>query len=361
METLFTIEEFNKVKKIPVAFIMGKERSGTTLLQTFLNGHPNIVAPPEFEFVVLLYPRFGKIKKWSEKTVHDFITELYREPWISKIWRVDREKLTSMLMAIKDNADYASVCKVVYYYMRENKEDIILISDKNPIYVLFIKTILKIFPEAKFIHLVREPRDNVNSHLKSFKINNLRYIAMKWRYYNGILNKAKIRMPARFHTVIYEHLVEKPEVEMKKLCLFLGVTYTEKMTENTFPESLQKLVGEKSIYALASDIHVNLLKPVNTSNIGKWRKSLTPWQIQMTEAITGKFASKNYPYDISAGNYHLHFGQKVQILKSRIVYLVWQVFTRTRYRSYRLNKLYNRFNIVVGRETKAFGRVLREN
>ena len=94
MDAEITKEEFKKIKKIPMVFIMGKERSGTTLLQTLLDAHPNIVAPPESEFIVLLYPRFGKIKKWTKKKIYDFLEELYQEPWITKIWCINRTYLT---------------------------------------------------------------------------------------------------------------------------------------------------------------------------------------------------------------------------------------------------------------------------
>ena len=197
-----------------MVFVMGKERSGTTLLQTFLDGHPNIVAPPESEFVALLYPRFGKIKRWTEKDIYNFIEELYKEPWITKIWRIDRKLLTSILLSIKDEADYSSICKVIYYCMRGEKQNILLIADKNPIYILLINTLSTIFPEAKFIHLVREPRDNVSSHLNSFKVNNVRFVSMKWLAYNTILNKAQMRFPGKFHTLLYENMVTEPELDI---------------------------------------------------------------------------------------------------------------------------------------------------
>ncbi len=67
MSTVISTEEFGGVETSPMLFILGKERSGTTLLQTLLDTHPNIVGPPESKFVLLLYPRFGNIKSGGRK------------------------------------------------------------------------------------------------------------------------------------------------------------------------------------------------------------------------------------------------------------------------------------------------------
>jgi len=361
MNAEITKEEFTTIKKIPMVFIMGKERSGTTLLQTFLGGHPNIVAPPESEFILLLYPRFGKIKKWTEKNIREFIDELYKEPWITKIWRIDRSFLTSVLLSIREGADYASICKVIYYCTRNSKENIVWISDKNPIYILFIKTLLKIFPEAKFIHLIREPRDNVNSHLKSFKVNNVKFVAMKWVAYNTILMKAKIVIPEKFHTVRYEDLVESPAVKMKEICKFLNIDFNDRMVHNAFPENLKAFNNQQLILERAKQIHVNLLQPVNTSNIGKWKNDMSLYNIKLVEKIAGNFAAKNFNYVMEEGSNGTSIGMKIQIIKSRIIYYCWQFFTRMKYKSYWFNRAYTNFNILIGRETRVFGKVLRES
>jgi hypothetical protein len=360
MDNTLTQQEFNKIKNTPMVFIMGKERSGTTLLQTFLDTNPSIVGPPESEFIVLLYSRFGKIRKWSEKDIYNFIEELYKEPWITKIWRIDRKLLTDMLISIKDVADYASICKVIYYCMRRDKENILWISDKNPMYVIFINTLLKIFPEAKFIHLIRDPRDNVNSHLNSFKVKNVRFLSMRWLYYNIFLNEVKMRVPGKFHTLLYESMVENPELEMKKICAFLNIPFSGEMVKNTFPERLKSFTGQKLIHDRVLDIHANLLKPVNTSNIGKWRTEMSRERIEIVESITGAFAAKNYGYRINAESKPIYIN-KIKNLNSRVVYYCWQLFTQIRYNNYRFNRLYTKFNILIGRETRVFGKVLRES
>jgi hypothetical protein len=354
MNAEITLEEFEKIRKIPMVFILGNERSGTTLLRTLLNSHPNIIATPESKFAVKLYPRFGKIKKWTEKDVHNIINELYKESFFLKIWRIERTLLTSRLLSIKDLVDYSSVCKIIYFSMRNDKENILVIIDKNPIYVLFIPVLLKIFPEANFIHLVRDPRDNVNSHAKSFGVQNIGFAAQKWLGFNKILRKARQLMPNRIYLLLYEDMAGETELNMKKLCSFLGVNYNKAMLLNTFSDHLKSFDTEKPIIDRAKEIHSNLFEPVNTSNIGKWKKDMSPDKIKLVEKITGKFAAHNFNYVIDQNQLSISSGTAINIFKSKIVYYCWQLFTRIRYKSYWFNNTYSKINIFLGREIKRF-------
>ncbi len=351
-ESKYSKEEFDLIKKIPMLFVMGKERSGTTLLQTLLDSNPNIVAPPESEFIILLYPRFGKIKNWTEKDVLNFIEELFKDPFIANIWRLNRDQITSKLLSIKDYADYPSICKVIYYTMRGEKDNILWISDKNPMYVIFIDRLLLLFPEAKFIQIVREPRDNIYSHLQSFKATNPAFLAQKWVAYNNILRKNKLESPEKFHTILYEDLVQNPELTMKTISEFLKVLYTDKMVHNTFPERLKAFSDQQFVMDRAQMLHSNLLQPVNTTNIGKWKKGMRSADLRTVEKITGSFAAENYNYDITPNASKSSLFLNIKIFFIKILYSIWQAFTRMKYKSYWFNNLYTKANLMIGRETR---------
>src|ERR1700677_3706000 len=115
MQNTISIEELDKIRKIPMAFILGKGRSGTSLLQNMMDAHPAIIGPPESKFVVLLYPLFSHIKKWKESDILLFVDSLYIEPLFATLWHIDRKELTEKLLSIKDFADYSLLCKIVYY------------------------------------------------------------------------------------------------------------------------------------------------------------------------------------------------------------------------------------------------------
>ena len=64
---------------LPIVFILGKGRSGTTLLQTMLDAHPNTIAPIESRFVVHFKNRYGQVTKWTSDRKSAFIQDVLEE------------------------------------------------------------------------------------------------------------------------------------------------------------------------------------------------------------------------------------------------------------------------------------------
>jgi len=330
-----------------MVFILGKERSGTSLLQNMLNAHPCIIAPSESKFALLLYPKFGYIKNWSEKDVLHFADALYTEPLFSHVWQPDKKKLIDELLAIKDNADYGLMCKVAYLQMRKDKTNVRLISDKNPHYVLFTDTLLKIFPNAKFIHIVREPRDNIYSHIASFKDKNTIFRAYQWLEFNSIAEKEKKKMPSSYFTVIYEDLVNNTEGVMRKLCDFLKIEYSPEMKENKPLSSISNDFVKTEMGGRAAAINDQLSKPITMSNIGKWKSGMSEYDRKVTEMITAKFARKWYNYDIETGKSNKTAVPVLKLLWGKYLYRTWAAFTRFRFKYLAINKAYLRFKKAV--------------
>lgn len=331
-------EETERIKNIPVAFIVGCGRSGTTLLQTMMNSHPNIVSTPECFFVILLYPRFGKLTKWKEKDITEFIDTLYTMPGFA-LWLMDREMLISAMRAVMDYADYALMCKMVYYQMRKDKENVMVLIDKNPSNSLFTDKLLKIFPEAKFIHIIREPRDCVNAHIKRFNKKNTFFLAWYWKGFNAAIEKVKQKSPVRFLTILYENFVRETEQTMKEICQFLNVPFDEKILQSNFAEILPQYKDNKTFDRIKI-VHGNLLTPVNDANIGKWEKEMNKKDVAITEIIDGQYAAEKYGYnedrksEISISS--------ARILRSKVQYYTWEAFTKLRFANYELNKYYRK-------------------
>lgn len=334
-------------ENIQMIFILGKERSGTSLLQNMLNAHPNIIAPSESKFAVLLYPKFGHLKKWSEKDVLAFAEALYTEPLFAHVWQPEEKKLIEELLAVKDNADYGLMCKVVYLQMRKDKTQVQLISDKNPHYVLFTGTILKIFPAAKFIHIVREPRDNIYSHIASFKEKNTVFRAYQWLGFNKIIEENKKKMPSAYHSVIYEDLVNHTENIMWQLCDFLKIPYHQAMTENKPLTSVSTEFVKTEMGGRAAAINDQLSKPLTNTNIGKWKNGMSAYDRKVTEMVTADFARKLYNYDIEIDASNKVSVPALRLLWGRYLYLTWQWFTRFRFKHLGVNRGYLKFKKAI--------------
>src|SRR4029077_2355462 len=151
-----TESELQKISQIPMNFVMGRERSGTTLLQVMLNAHPNIVAPPEARFVMIWHTRYGAVAKWTEKRVRKFVNDLFSEKLFSNFWNINKENLLEELLQVKEHLNYVLLCKLIFYYAAPEGKDIRRFVDKNPIYYYSLAEINNLFPEAKYIHIVRD-------------------------------------------------------------------------------------------------------------------------------------------------------------------------------------------------------------
>lgn len=326
------------IKNISITFIVGCGRSGTTLLQSLTNSHPNIVSTDECLFVIALYPLFGKIKNWTKVDILRFADAL-QEVQVFKRWLLNKEELTQKLLSVMEIADYPLLCKMVYYEMRNDKEKVMVLIDKNPLHSLFLRRLLTIFPEAKFIHIIRDPRDNINSNIRRFNKKNTFFLAEKWVGFNAAIEKVKRKSPDIFFTIIYEEMVTNAENVFMPLCQFLGVAYDTSIMNNQFPERIQSYEGLK-FYDQVKRTHESLLEPINTTNIGKWRSEMSAYDMAITELITAKFAHKYYGYDVKADKMSACKVSVIKLFKSHIQYYMWEVYTKLRFSNYKLNMYY---------------------
>ena len=174
-----------KIKDVPFFFIVGRPRSGTTLLRTLFDAHPNVIIPLECQFIINLYPKYGSVTHWSKDELMKFHADL-QEQWWFDLWKIDPEELKSSLLDYEGSHTYSTVCKVVYdsYSSFFKKEEIRFFGDKNPGYAIYTERLLKIFPEAKFIHIIRDYRDNfVSVKNVDFELPVISIVTMKWRYF----------------------------------------------------------------------------------------------------------------------------------------------------------------------------------
>jgi hypothetical protein len=329
-------EEINKIRNIPMVFVVGCGRSGTTLLQYLLNSHPNIIAPPECAFILLLHPRFGKIKHWTKKDVLEFVKALFSIQNFA-LWLMNKEELTEELISVMEYADYALICRMVFYQMRGKKENVQVIIDKNPVYSLFIPKLLRLYPGAKIIHIIREPKDCVSAHLKRLIERNVFYTAWYWLGFNNSIEKAKQKSPGIFLTILYEDLVKNAEQTMTKLCAFINVPFDINVLQNPFPERLP-LYSENKTFERIKVVHEGLLSPINDSNIGKWKKDMNKRDAAITDLITGNYAVSKYGYNREGITQEDRNSiPDLKLIKSKLQYYTWEYFTKLRFRNYTFN------------------------
>jgi hypothetical protein len=283
------LETKEDISKIPMFFILGRERSGSTLLRTLLDAHPNITIPFESRFIQFLFYKYFHVKKWSRKTfinLHKDISENI-EPI-----NIDKVVLRDALVQMKEHADFSTVCKTSYVCVKSifDKAQIKTIGDKNARYSFFIKNLLRIFPEAKFIHIVRDYRDSTLSFYKvkgrRTEKKNAAYLAYRWKYYNRQILKFKNKNPDRFFTIKYEDLVNFPEQKLSEICGFLHVDYT--------PAMLDYHVKVNEYFDISSrefkTIHSGMREPIDNKRIEIWKSLMREKDIKKSDVIAGRTA-----------------------------------------------------------------------
>lgn len=281
-----------QIADIPFFFVVGRPRSGTTLLRTLFDAHPNVSFPPECQFIINLYPKYGKIGNWSKKQLEDFYNDLVGQ-WLFDTWKIDYPKLKSRLLSMDGQYTYGTICKAVYleYISMFGKDTINFIGDKNPGYAIYTKVLLKIFPEAKFIHIIRDYRDNfVSIKNVDFELPIPSIVVQKWKYFYKKFKKDSQLKPDSYQLLNYEKLAQNPQDEYSKLCDFIGISYTDSVFD--FHEKKEDILKHYPSGYIKT-YHTSLLQKVNTSKIGVWKKELTSRQVGIMDQTAGKIAEES--------------------------------------------------------------------
>ena len=287
------VMKLEELDALPVFFIVGRGRSGSTLLRSMFDAHPQVMIPPESRFVQYLYYRHPVRGKWTAEAATRAIQDLRNgfeplnvqaDPLFRTIEKHDRE------------LNLERVCKMIYLHSPTgfDKDRIRMLGDKNPRYSFFIPQLMKIFPGARFIHLVRDYRDNLVSIRRAGKIihesGNWYYSMGRWSLYNRAVYRSQQKDPERFCRVQFEDLVRKPEATLKTLCRFLGLDYDPAMLN--YRQGLGNFMEQEAFQVL----HRSLESPPDPSKIGAWRHDLPERTAIRCEVLGGRLPEKiGYP------------------------------------------------------------------
>lgn len=173
------------------------------------------------------------------------------------------------------------------------KSDIKFIADKTPNNTKHIYLLAKLFPEAKFIFITRDYRDNILSIKKAvFGSNNIFQLAFLWKEYWKLVTKFTKENPLKVYTIRYEDFVKSPQQSFKDMCNFIGVKYHDEVFN--FYQQKEKFYSHYGKENLRR-FHGNLFNPINPTLIYGWKTKMSKHQIQITDYIIGNVAEKaNY-------------------------------------------------------------------
>ncbi len=227
-------------------FLLGFPRSGTTLLEVILEGHPDVTSVEEKESLI------------------DSVREFMRRPG-------DLERLVQASPAALDSARAAYWRRVASTGVEVADK---IFVDKHPLNTLKLPLIARLFPDAKIIFACRDPRDIVLSCFRhrfemSAAIYELLTLDGAARYYDAVMQLA-VRLtgllPLDVCLVRHEDLVTEFAREMKRICAFLGVEWTPGMKD--FAARTKKR-------GVLTPSTAQLVRGLNTEGLGQWRRYRT--------------------------------------------------------------------------------------
>ncbi len=289
--------ELEKIKQTPIFFILGRPRTGSTLLRTLFDAHHSVVIPQEWPMLLLLHFQFGKITDWDKPRLEEFYQALFQPLrisfWSIRNWPgIDLEMLHRNLMSCEGKNSLETLLKVVYTHYNSffEKKEIILIGDKNPALSNHAPLLALIFPTAKFIHLVRDYRDNVVSLLNvDFEMPNIILLTYRWKYSFCIIEKTAALYPDRFLTLKYEDLVSQPEYHFERLCSFLTIPVDPSIFSfHTRKAELEEAFPPEIIQQYFS----SLMHPIDDRKVGVYKQNLSARQIRIADLVAGGTATK---------------------------------------------------------------------
>lgn len=199
-------------------FIVGCVRSGTTMLRDVLRNHPNLAAPEETHFFRWAEP-FGGIP-FRKVVSGNRVLKRHRE-----MDGVEESEFQTILDQSISRSDLYR--RYMRLYIEKNKPGAKRWFDKTPQNVYGAAMIAGEMPDAKFVHIVRDPMDVVSSLRigKIVKVQNLVGACSYWNEAAEIINVVKKAFPERVYEVKYEDFTHEPFSEIAKMMSFLGEPY----------------------------------------------------------------------------------------------------------------------------------------
>jgi hypothetical protein len=281
-----------EIEKINLFFIIGRPRSGTTLLRTLMDAHANVIVPTESPFILLLARKYKNITLWTEEIIKQFVNDI-QVIWLYKTLKLDIDNLQKNLLSLQGQTDYLTICKAVMLQFNNvfPKNQILFVGDKNPRYSVMFNDLFRLTgTKCKYIHLIRDYRDLHFSIMQQpFEFPYPATTTSRWKKSYQDIIKIRVKYPEIFHSLTYEEMVTSPEKEIEKICLFLGIRYNPDILnfhlkkddiENIFPETAIK------------NVHKSLLNPIKPDKIGLYKNGITSRQIKICDFVAGKTAEK---------------------------------------------------------------------
>ncbi len=272
-------------KNPPAVFVLSAPRSGSTLLQGLLAGHPKLFAPPELH--LLWYLDLGERRAaFQLDTNRHLITGVIRA--VMALTGLTIEEAQSLL----ERYEQERLGVLDFYRWLQGQLGDRLLVDKTPAYAYSLQVLARAeqsFDHPLYIHLVRHPGGMIRSfvevqlertapfmqrHAGTFA--SAHWGELAWLICNqNILEHLASIPPSRQYRVYYEDLVKAPEQVLRGLCAFLGLGFEPAMLDLYRDRHQRMIDGLYRIGELSGDLKLHLHAGIDPTAADRWRQFLS--------------------------------------------------------------------------------------
>lgn len=266
-------------------FIVGANRSGTTLLRLMLNAHSRIAIPEELLYLRSHYAGVP-VEQWKTPDLDpDTYASIVRD-FVNNVVELHPElngpEVTAQILD-EGPQDLRRPYQVVLETWATH-HGAVRWGEKTPGNLFYVDILHDMFPDAYFIYVVRDPRAGVASMLKTdFFPDDVIFNAMNREKHARVGSQLLRDVVAPNHrcAIRYEDLAMNPEECLRGICELIAENYEPGMLQyHQSADSFMKTEAADSFNASAT-------QPVTTSRIDAWRDELSNRDIAVIEAICG--------------------------------------------------------------------------
>lgn len=227
-------------------FLVGAERSGTTVLRLMLDSHPDVTMVEGFEYAVEHVAADGTpppLDRFEQALGVDQV-------FTSSGFAVDHgqtylENVNRWLAERRDPQGTPEVGAMIHWAL-----------PRIPL----------VWPKARFVRMLRDPRDVASSVMAMGWAGNVFVAVDKWLEAERGWSELEASLtPDQYVTVRFEDLMKDPDAELRRICGFLGIEFTDSMYDYT--------------------TYTDYDRP-SAGNASRWRGKLSRRQVQLIEART---------------------------------------------------------------------------
>jgi hypothetical protein len=258
----------------PPLIVLGVGRSGTTLLRVMLDRNSELAIPDESFFVLPLAHRHrGRVR------AHAFMEDLRRLPRLRELDLGADDIRPRLRDGMTPGAAIGAIFEA--YADRAGKPRW---GDKTPLYMQHLPLLERLFPDALWLHLVRDGRDAALSFLALppgfsggtwAQPRTVARFAARWRFEIEAARALGRRAGDRYLELRYEDLVSEPESELRRACEFASLPWQPEMLAYPGTVDVSKLPE-----------HQRLAQPP-TPNVRNWREEMRREDALVFEQVAG--------------------------------------------------------------------------